>query len=292
MAIKLGVADFTWPLLPHEDVVQLIKMLDFDGLDLGVFAGRSHIRPEMIRQDIPMWSGIIRERLDRAGLDVADVFLAPSLQLDEFAINSPDPGQQAESRAIFSDVLEFAHRIGAPGITMNSGVRFPGETASSSLRHSAEGLRWRVDEAARHGIQIRIEGAKVGALNTDTPEKLLELVALTPGLKLTVDYCHFVYQGMPESRIEPLLDHIGHFQCRGATKKRMQVRFQENTIDYGRIIDRLKELNYSGYFSIEYVWTDYWDCNRTENTMETIQFRDFARAAIEGRDYVAYAAPI
>jgi hypothetical protein len=70
MAIKLGVADFTWPLLPHEDVVELIKMLDFDGLDLGVFAGRSHIRPEMIRQDKPMWSGIIRERLDRAGLTV------------------------------------------------------------------------------------------------------------------------------------------------------------------------------------------------------------------------------
>ena len=177
-------------------------------------------------------------------------------------------------------------------MTMNSGVRFPGETASSSLRHSAEGLRWRVDEAARHDIQIRIEGAKVGALNTDTPEKLLELVALTPGLKLTVDYCHFVYQGMPESRIEPLLDHIGHFQCRGATKKRMQVRFQENTIDYRRIIDRLKELDYAGYFSIEYVWADIWDCNRTENTMETIQFRDFARAAIEGREYVGFDAPI
>jgi sugar phosphate isomerase/epimerase len=101
-----------------------------------------------------------------------------------------------------------------------------------------------------------------------------------------------VYQGMPESEIEPLLDHAGHFQCRGAAEGRMQVRFQENTIDYGRVIERLKELDYAGYFSMEYVWVDIWDCNRTENTMETIQFRDFARAAIEGREYTPYVGPI
>jgi sugar phosphate isomerase/epimerase len=292
MTIKLGCADFTWPLLAHEHVVELIKMLGFQGIDLGVFAGRSHIRPEVIRQDIPMWSGIIRERLDRAGLEVADVFLAPSLELAEFAVNSPDAHDQEESRAIFLDVLDFARRIGAPGITMNSGVVFDGDSPESSLRHSAEGLKWRVEQAARHGIQIRVEGAKAGRLNTDTPEKLLELVALTPGLRLTVDYCHFVYQGIPEARVKPLLDHAGHFQCRGAARGRMQVSFQENTIDYRRIIGRLKELDYAGYFSIEYVWTEIWDCNRTENTMETIQFRDLARAAIDDREYTPYREPI
>ena len=54
--MKLACADFTWPLLPHEDVLRLIRSLGLDGLDLGLFAERSHIRPEVIRADIPMWA--------------------------------------------------------------------------------------------------------------------------------------------------------------------------------------------------------------------------------------------
>ena len=39
------------------------------------------------------------------------------------------------------------------------------------------------------------------------------------------------------------------------------------------------------FFSIEYVWMNLWDCDKSENTMETIQFRDFVRARLEGRGY-------
>ena len=46
---------------------------------------------------------------------------------------------------------------------------------------------------------------------------------------------------------------------------------------------------YEAYFSIEYVWIDVWDCNRTENTMETIQFRDFVRAVLAGDEYTPQA---
>ena len=73
--MKLACADFTWPLLPHEDVLRLIRSLGLDGLDLGLFAERSHIRPEVIRADIPMWAGILRERIHRADLELADVFV-------------------------------------------------------------------------------------------------------------------------------------------------------------------------------------------------------------------------
>jgi hypothetical protein len=40
----------------------------------------------------------------------------------------------------------------------------------------------------------------------------------------------------------------------------------------------MKEVGYRGYFAIEYVWIDWEGANRTENTCETIQFRDLARA--------------
>jgi len=45
MTLKLACADFTFPLLPHEHVLQLIAMLEFTGVDIGLFEERSHLRP-------------------------------------------------------------------------------------------------------------------------------------------------------------------------------------------------------------------------------------------------------
>ena len=281
--MKLGCADFTWPLMTHTDVVRHIAMLGFDGIDLGLMEGRTQIQPGMVRQDVAMWSGLVGERLATAGLEAADVFFVPSYNLTDLAANHPDRAQRDGGHEVFLDILEFARRIGAPGMTMNGGIPIEGQSTADSLRLSAEELTRRVEAAAAHGIEVRVE-ASVNS-NTPTPEMALELVDAVPGLKLTMDYCHFVYQDIGESDVHPLLEHTAHFQCRGAAPGRMQVNFQENTIDYRDILERLMAQNYEAYFSIEYVWIDVWECNRTENTMETIQFRDFVRAVLAGDEY-------
>ena len=45
MTLKLACADFTFPLLPHDGVLDLIAALEFDGVDIGLFEGRSHLWP-------------------------------------------------------------------------------------------------------------------------------------------------------------------------------------------------------------------------------------------------------
>lgn len=275
--MKLACADFTWPLLAHQDVLRLIRMIDLDAVDLGIFGGRSHVRPEMVRADIPRWSGILAERLAQAELELADLFFQAQ-DFETMAVNHPDPDQQDEARAAFGDMLELAHRLHAPGMTMLPGVRFGDEPWEKAMRRSAEGLKWRVDEAAQRGIRLSVEG-HLGSI-IDTPEKILQLVEMTPGLELTLDYTHFTYAGIPDREIEPLLEHTRHFHCRGAARGRLQTSFAENVIDYGRVIDRLREIGYDGYFAIEYVWQDWEDTNKNENVSETILFRDFARARL------------
>jgi sugar phosphate isomerase/epimerase len=275
--MKLACADFTWPLLPHDRVLTLIRLLDIEGLDLGLFGNRSHVRPEQVRDDIPMRAGMLKERIARAGLELADFFIQPA-DFKTMAVNHPDPQQQEDAAGFFRDMLELARRLEAPGMTMLPGVRFGDEPWEASIRRSAEGLAWRLDEAARHGISLSVEG-HIGS-NVDTPERLARLVELTPGLKLTLDYTHFTYAGIPDAEIEPLLAHARHFHCRGAAKGRLQTPFGENTIDYQRVIAKMREIGYSGYFAIEYVWQDWQDCNRCENVSETILFRDLARAAM------------
>jgi len=281
--MRLGCADFTWPLLPHDDVLAHIARLGFDGVDLGLFGNRSHLRPEHVFRDVDRAARRVGQALEAVGLEAADVFLVPWTDLQRMAPNHPDQAEVEEGQALFSAILAFAHHIGAPGMTMNSGAVFDGDSPSTSLRRSAETLRRRVDAAARLGMEVRFEPA-VGS-NTDTPAAALELLDMVPGLKATIDYCHFVFQGIDERDAEPLLARAGHVQCRGAAPGRMQVPFEENAIDFGRLLDGLRAAGYDAYISMEYVWMNLWDCNRTENTMETIRFRDFFRAALEGRPY-------
>jgi sugar phosphate isomerase/epimerase len=275
--MKLACADFTWPLLSHENVMRLIRMLDIEAVDLGIFGQRSHVRPEMVRDDIPMWSGTLKERLAQAGLELADFFIQAA-DFETMAVNHPDAKQQEDARAFFHDMLDMACRLEAPGMTMLPGLRFGDEPWEESIRRSAEGLKWRVDEARKVGVRLSIEG-HVGS-NVDTPKKVARLVELTPGLELTLDYTHFTYQGIPDAEIEPLLRYARHFHCRGAKPGRLQVNFNENVIDYRRVIERMQEIGYDGYFAIEYTWQDWQDCNKSENVDETILFRDFARQVI------------
>ena len=287
--IRLGCADFTWPLLPHRDALSLIHLLGFQGVDLGMFFERSHLRPENVQEDTSYWAGLVRERLDQAQLEVADLYFAPSMDLATRGANNPDLAEVEAGHEMFLSVLDFARRIQAPGITMNSGMDYGDESRSQSLSRSASELARRVDAAGQYGIEIRVEGS-VGS-NTDNPESLGELMVSTPGLRVTLDYSHFVYQGRQESEADCLIEYTGHFQCRGAAPGVMQARYEENTIDFPRIIQGLQDSDYAGYFSLEYVWVDIWGCNQTENTMETVQFRDLAIATLEGREYTPVVGP-
>ena len=123
-----------------------------------------------------------------------------------------------------------------------------------------------------------------------THPKLARLLDLTSGLRLTLDYTHYAYAGIADAEVEPLIPHARHFQARGPVPGKLQAKFADNTIDYRRILQRLQETGYAGFFSIEYVWTDWQQLNETENICETILMRDFVRATLAGEPYSPLAA--
>ena len=82
---------------------------------------------------------------------------------------------------------------------------------------------------------------------------------------------------MPDSEIEPLIPLASHFHARCAREGRLQASFQENTIDYARVLDVMRNVGYSGYVGVEYVWIDWEHCNEVDNLSETILLRDFIR---------------
>jgi sugar phosphate isomerase/epimerase len=281
--VKLACADDTFRLLEHEHILALIRMLGLDGVDLCLMEGRSAVRPEQVRTDVPAWAGRLGERIGDHGLELADVFVIPWTDFRRLAPNHPDQLERDESRALFRDMLELAARLRSPGMTILPGIDWEGESHDESLGRAADELGRRVVEARERGVRLSIE-PHLGSV-ASTPERALELLERTPGLELTLDYSHFVYQDIPQAEIDPLVPHARHFHARGARPGRMQTPVKESVVDFERMVDLAGRAGYEGYVGLEYVWLDWEHCNECDNLAETILLRDRLRAKLAGRPW-------
>jgi len=278
---RLASADFTFPLLEHDKVLDLIAALELDGVDIGLFEGRSHLWPSREFEHLSGSAKTLKGKLTERGLKPADVFLQLDPDFVPYAINQPDAGRRQHARDQFLRTLDYASELGSPHVTTLPGVYFDkDEPAAASWQRSQEELAWRVDQAKQHGITFSVE-AHVGSL-APNPTEAERMVSGVPGLTLTLDYTHFTRIGLTDSAIEPLVKHATHFHVRGARKDRLQAAFKDNTIDYARVVQKMTQTGYRGWLGIEYVWIDWEHCNESDNISETILFRDFLRAKMAG----------
>jgi sugar phosphate isomerase/epimerase len=273
---RLASADFTFPLLGHDKVLDLIAALELDGVDIGLFEGRSHLWPSREFEQLNNSATKLKTKLADRGLKPADVFLQLDPDFVPFAVNQPDAARRQHARDQFLRTLDYASDLGSPHVTTLPGVYFEkDESAADSWQRSQDELAWRVEQAKRHGITFSVE-AHVGSL-APNPAEAERMVRGVPGLTLTLDYTHFTRIGLPDAKIEPLVQYATHFHVRGARKDRLQAAFKDNTIDYAKVLGAMRRSNYGGYLGIEYVWIDWEHCNESDNLSETILFRDFLR---------------
>lgn len=79
--------------------------------------------------------------------------------------------------------------------------------------------------------------------------------------------------------IHPLLLFASHIHVRGGAPNRLQMPVSENQVDYEGMVRRLIKQDYSGFLALEYVYTEWQQCNRTDNITETL----LLRRALDGR---------
>lgn len=276
MPTKLACADFTFPLLSHDHSLDLVSRIGVQGVDIGLFEGRSHLHPSVELESSEQNGSRLAAKVADRGLQVADVFLQMDEDFTVSAINHPEASRRAKAQDWFQRTLTYAVSAGCRHVTALPGVYFDNESPQQSLGRCHHELAWRVEQARGAGIVFGIE-AHVGSIVPSPPEAL-QLIEAVPGLTLTLDYTHFTSRGTPDSEIEPLLPHASHFHVRGAREGRLQASFKENVIDYCHVVELMKANGYKGYLGIEYVWIDWEHCNEVDNLSETILFRDFLRS--------------
>jgi sugar phosphate isomerase/epimerase len=280
--MRLASADFTWPGLRPEFVLDLIAELDLQGVSMAFMGGYTARRPEDVAADPEGWGERVAAELAARGLEPADVFLIPNVNLVNLTVNHPDPAEREHAETLFAGFLRFARRVGSTGMTMLPGMVFGGEDHETAFARSVEHLKRRLELAREHDLRLSVEPHIVsthpyaGSI-VDTPERVQRLVDAVPGLELTLDYGHFNVQGIPDREVEPLIAHARHFHMRGGAKGLVQTRFEDNVTDFGRVLDRMAETGYDGWVEIEYVHDARPGCSNCDNIQEVRKFRDFVR---------------
>jgi sugar phosphate isomerase/epimerase len=175
-------------------------------------------------------------------------------------------------------MLELAVRLEAPGLTILPGIEWPGDPGS--FDRATEELGRRAEEARREGLRFSVE-PHVGSV-VAAPELAQQLAEAAPGIEMTLDYSHFVRQGLPEESADMLSPFTRHVHVRGASERRVQESMRENTLDFERIVGALDAAGYDGYLTLEYVWLEWEHCHECDNLAESILLRDRLHAALAG----------
>ncbi|SNR57136.1 sugar phosphate isomerase/epimerase family protein [Actinomadura mexicana] len=270
--MKLSCCDHGFPLLEHETVCDLIRLLGFEAVNIALWSGSSHVRPEDVRGDIRGWAERIGERTRSRGLTIADLFLVPDLDYAVMAVNNPSADERARGRAVFEEMLEFARLLGVEGMTLIPGLEFEGEPHDRSLERAADELAMRVAAGAEAGVRVSVE-PHIGSVIA-SPEDTVRLLEMVPELGVTLDYSHFVMQGHEPAALDPVLGRVRHFHARAAREGRLQVGMRDNEIDFGRAITALREAGYDGVLATEYLWMPQLRCDECDVVSETVQMRD------------------
>ena len=270
---RLACADFTFPLLTHEQSLDLVATLGFKGVDIGLFQGRSQLQPAFEFANLKRNARRLKRKLDERGLLMADLFLQTSTNFEVSAVNNPRPGVRRKNRDWFLKTLDYGAECGGRHVTGTPGIEFPGRSHRQSLDLAIEELAWRVERIKPYGMTHGVE-AHIRSI-VPTPRQAQRLIEAVPGLTLTLDYAHFTYTGTADSTIDPLVAHDSHFHIRGGRRRRLQCNFDENVIDFARLYRAIVKVGYRGWLGVEYVWTEWEHCNWSDNLSETIRYRNF-----------------
>ena len=278
MPNELTCTSFSFPLLSFERALQAIALLDIAKCDVGAHEGASHIQPSEVEADPVGVADRIRRATDAAGLTVSDFFPTFGHGFRDRPVNTPDPLTRAANTARFRAIVACARRIGANGITLLPGVVWPelGEERSFELAVSAltELVPIGRDDGLRLSVEPHLESV------AEAPVLAEQLCEAVPGLRLTLDYSHFVAGGHSAESVHPLVRQAGHFHARQAGPGRLQAGSKDGSLDFADIVGRLLGAGYAGDFCVEYTWQEWRDCWHQDVISESIVLRDQLRTLL------------
>jgi sugar phosphate isomerase/epimerase len=263
--------------LPLAGAAQIAKALGFSNTAIGW----AHIDWPAVRADPLAAADVVRRIVDPLQLKVDDSFIwfrnkfVQELQ-DELqcTITQPDPLARQDNFEMFKAFTHFCVALGCPGITLSSGIKYKerGFSFEQVYEIARAELSRMVDFAGERGVEVRPEPHSESIMGTLATCK--QMLADVPGLKISLDYSHFMPQGHSIEDVHALIPFAGHVHARQANRQRLQCRYDEGILDFEAIVRELARQKYRGNIALEYVSVNYRGCNDIDVITETLKLKE------------------
>ncbi|MGH9616106.1 MAG: sugar phosphate isomerase/epimerase family protein [Acidobacteriaceae bacterium] len=190
--------------------------------------------------------------------------------------NLADSSSAQENFVDFAKALRFCVACGIPSIMVLPGVVNPGQSRGEALDASSATLAHLQSMAAKANVLLTIEAHVHSYL--ESPEQTLKLLEMVPGLRLTLDYSHFLCLGYRQEEIDELAPYAAHVHLRQARAGVLQARLEMGTLNFNAILGVLRDADYSGFLALECVHQEYMNTLFEDVLSETIKLRDLVNA--------------
>jgi sugar phosphate isomerase/epimerase len=242
---RLCGCSFIHPHRTLREGLELVQKLGFSFSDIGVGGNNGHYNPVLVAQSPIAFADEVQRETESLGIALSECF---TLNFGT-PINTPDSNQRQNTSRLFSGLCRFAQLAGCKSILLIPGPVHPQLGARVSLDLAVAALGNLVRIAGDCGVLLNIEADYESCANT--PETADELCRRVPGLGLTLDYSHFIYQGIMQERVAILHQHARHVHVRQAAPGRIVAEADDGVIDYALVIKQLEDMGYKGLYCVE-----------------------------------------
>jgi sugar phosphate isomerase/epimerase len=189
------------------------------------------------------------------------------------AVNDPDPKVRADNTEQIKHLVEFCHAAGILSILVLPGMLLPGQGVADGRALSVEALNEYAAICRQANIALFIEPHV--KCSFESPKMAAWLAQQVPDAKIALDFAHFICQGYTQPEVDTLVPYTGHVHLRQARSGLLQSKLEDGTINFGLVVDELRNAGYSGYWCVEYVHQDYIGADNVDVLTETVKMRDF-----------------
>jgi sugar phosphate isomerase/epimerase len=266
--MQLSLTSWSFPALTLAEVWAVAQALGFRAIDLGLFYGAALPKQRLLADP----AGVAAE-VGGMGITAANLYWLFGDGLADRALT--DPAARAANTQDFRAVCRFAAAAGIPSVFVLPGIT-DHRPKTEAIEASAAALRALLPVAQDHGLTLTVEPHVHGLLAS--PQETLALLRLAPGVKLALDYAHFVCMGFTQDAIDILAPHAGHVHLRQARPGALQAKWGEGVIDVPAMTGTLRAAGYDGWLAVEYVHQAYMNTLSDDVLTETVRMRDAMRA--------------
>jgi sugar phosphate isomerase/epimerase len=266
--MKLSLTSWSFPACNLSEVTGIARALGINAIDLSYFYASGLNRAVLLEQPEKLAA-----ELEALGVQASNLYhlFGDGLDGRNLALDASLP----ENLEDFKKVVHFCQLAKIPSVMVLPGVINPGQTRLAALEQSAQSLRALLPVAQAAGVTLATEPHVHSYL--ESPNLTLELLGRVPGLKLVLDYAHFVCLGYRQEEIDVLVPHAAHVHLRQARMGVLQSKLEQGTINFPALLGTLHESGFDGFLALEYVHQDYMGTLYDDVLTETVKLRDLVR---------------